>query len=373
MPVQGSLRDLSVLEVIQLIGTQRKTIALKVETADKSVFLHFRDGLLVAAHPRKPKHGLTFVELLIGLGHITPSDGAHMIERAREQGRDIWFVALEIEHLERETCERVYLRAVEAQLDRILLWEEGKFTMLPPGGVEELLRPGIAIDALLVDAMRRLDEMAAWKQGSLPPRAVPCLRGPDEWLVSDDPLRRAVVRQIDGRRTIGEVAEATRLGEHAVYEAIAAGVEAGWIQIMQPVTPAARPWPVKAGADPAGDESPGSAFAHGRGRGGASGAPSPALRRSPAVAVLVIMLTLGLGSSWAGRRIAVDRTAWDQARTRWEEIELARSIDVWRYRHGSYPVALAALAEDRIPLPGDADKRWDYRLDGESYRLIRMR
>jgi len=360
MPVQGSLRDLSALEVVQLIGAQRKTVALKIESDDSSVFFHFRDGLLVAAHPRKPRSGVAFVETLVGLGHIAPADGIRLVETSRSEERDLWTLALEIAHLDRETLETVYLRALEAQLDRVLLWEQGKFSMLPPGGVDELIRPGIPVDMLLVDAMRRLDELAAWKQGDLPPRAVPTLHGPDEWHSSPDPLRRAVARQIDGRRTIAEVAAATRLGEHDVYETIAAGVEGGWIQILAPaaVTEASpRFETVDAVEPPSGDWR---ASSH-----------RPVVRKSPVAVVLAILLTLGLGSSWASRRISTDRSAWDSARVQWEEVDLQRLIEVWRYRHGAYPSSLSSLAEDRLPLSDGAEGRWEYRIDGTSYTLTR--
>ena len=39
MPIQGSLQDMSVLEAIQLIGTQRKTATLKIESGDDDVQL----------------------------------------------------------------------------------------------------------------------------------------------------------------------------------------------------------------------------------------------------------------------------------------------------------------------------------------------
>ncbi len=371
MPVQGSLRDLSVLEVLQLIGAQRKTIALKVESdLNVPVFLHFREGLMVAAHARKPRQGNSFTDALVGLGHISPAEGVRLVERSREEGRDLWVLALEVGHLDRDTCEAVYTRALEAQLDRILMWEDGKFSMLPPGGVEELLRPGIQVDVLLVDAMRRLDELAAWKQGMLPPYSVPSLKKPDEWLRTDgakDPVQRAVVRQIDGRRSLREVVHESRLGEHEVYETIAQGVEAGWIEILD-ASAVAPSESRERSSESLWSWKPSSRRAPKPDR---SGAGHPVVRRSPVVAVLAILLTLGLGSSWAGRRVAVDRTAWDRARAQWEEVDLHRLIEVWRYRHGTYPASLEDLAVDRIPVTAGFDQRWDYTREGDSYRLVR--
>ncbi len=348
MPIQGSLRDLSVLETLQLIGAQRKSAELLIESDSDEAHLHFRDGMLVAAHRKDPRPDETFIDLLVGLGHIAPTDSIRLVDEAREHHRDIWVLTTEVPHLSKETCQAVYLRSVEAQLDKVLLWERGRFSILPPCGIEEALRPGISMDALLVDAMRRLDELSAWKQGSLPPTAVPYLRSPDEWLEGNDPLRRAVVRQIDGRRTIAEVVEATRLGEHDVYETIAAGCDAGWIQIL----------PANARGEAGGNEP----------RDGRA-ALKPVLRRSPVLIAVGILLTIGLGSSWTERRISVDRSAWDRARARWEEIDLERALEIWRYRHGSYPAALDSLGADRLPVPAGFEEHWDYRIEADSYVL----
>lgn len=348
MPIQGSLRDLSVLETLQLIGAQRKSVELTIVREDEEIHFHFRDGLLVAAHSKEPRPHETFLELLVGMGHIAPIDSIRLLKTARAEKRDIWILVLEMPHLSPETCHGVYMRSVEAQIDKALLWDSGHFSILPPCGIEEVVRPGISMDALLVDAMRRLDELAAWKQDTLPPTAVPSLRGADEWLSTNDPLLRAVIRQIDGRRTIAEVVEATHLGEHDVYETIAAGCETKWIQILP--------------SDAAQIARPGKLREGGK-------ALKPVLRRSPALIAIAILLTVGLGSSWTGRRISVDRTAWNASRAQWEAIDIQRGIEVWRYRHGAYPTSLAELTDDRIPLPAGFAERWDYRPESDSYVL----
>jgi len=341
MPVQGSLRDLNVLDLLQLISAQRKSVTLRLESGSEVVESHFQEGLLTACHRRGVGANEPFLDTLVGLGHISPSEALEVTSQVQDHGRDLWTVVRELPHLQRGTCEEVYRQATEATLDRILLWGKGRFSMLPLAPIEAPFRPGLSVDVLLVDAMRRLDELAAWKQGSLPAASVPCLAKVEEHLVSSDPLRRAVLRQIDGRRTVGQIAEAARLGEYEVYQTIAGGIEAGWIQILGTVEipPPAPP------------------------------AKSEVLQRAPALAALLILLVLGVGSSWIGVRFGAGSTAWIEARTRWEEVDLRRMIEVYRYRHGSYPSDLTALIDEGLPLPKDAPERWGYRLDADAYRL----
>jgi hypothetical protein len=341
MPVQGSLRDLSVIETLQLVGNQRKSVSVRFSADAEVVVLNFHEGLLTSARVTQGTRREPFIDALIVLGHISPSDALPLSAAVLEQGRDPWVVAQEVPHLDRETCERVFLGVTEAILDRILLWDRGHFSMLPASPSAAVFTPGLSIDNLLLDAMRRLDEVAAWKHGDFPPSAIPFISAEGDVVVSSDPIRRAVLRQIDGRRTIQQIAEATRLGEYETYQTIAEGVQGGSIQILNRPMPAA--------------------------------APSPAreiLRRSPALAVLLLILLLVATSSWVGRRLSIDQGPWHEARTRWEEIDLRRLIEVHRYRTGSYPKSLAAMESAGLEIKRSTEERWFYQPDGDAYRLI---
>ncbi len=278
---QGSLSDLSVIETLQLIGNQRKTVSLRLASDEEEVVLQFREGLLTSARVMQGPRREPFLDALVALGHLSPNEALPLGAKIWDEGRDPWTVVREVAHLDRETCERVFLGMTEALLDRVLLWDRGHFAMLPPTHAEEVFHPGIPIDNLLLDAMRRLDELAAWKQGEFLPSAIPFLAAGGDLIVSSDPLRRTVLRQIDGRRTIQQIADATRLGEHATYSTIADGVRDGAVQIFSPrggtasIAVAGDSAKITGSGGPASDPAPrGDQFL---------GRPAP-LRRSRAVA-----------------------------------------------------------------------------------------
>jgi hypothetical protein len=341
MPIQGSLRDLSVIETLQLVGNQRKTVSLRLATEEDEVVLHFREGLLTSIRAIQGGRREPFLDALVALGHISPSEALPLSAQVWEEGRDPWIVACEVPHLERGTCERVFLGVTEALLDRILLWDRGHFAMLPPASAEAVFRPGLAMDNILLDAMRRLDELAAWKQGDFPASAIPFLASGGDLVVSSDPLRRAVLRQVDGRRSIREIVEATRLGEHETYATIADGVQGGSIHLLSRPVAAAPQAPTR-----------------------------EILRRSPALAVLLLILLLVATSSWVDKRLSIDQGPWHEARARWEEIDLRRLIEVHRYRTGSYPRELGGMERSGVDIPRSMTERWFYQMDGASYRLI---
>ncbi len=343
MSVQGNLKEMGVLEILQLIGAQRKSATLRVESPEQEVEFHFREGLLIACHHAAAAETEPFIDALVGLGHLSPAEAIRLTDEARRGRREIWLAALEEPQLDHELCEKIYVRSLEGVLDRALLWDRGNFILLPLAPVTEAIAPGLPVESILIDAMRRLDELADMKQRRLPPRSVPCLTGGEASVVSTDPLRRAVSRQIDGRRRIEEIVVATRLGEHEVYETLLKGVDDGWIQILDPTHPA----PV---------EIP---------------ATRRILRPMLAAPLLVLLLAIGASSAWVDGRTSSGRSPWTEAGARWEECDLRAMIEVYRHRVGSYPSSIGDLPRVGIPVQKDATRRWQYRREGDAYRLTR--
>ena len=64
MPIQGSLRDLSVIETLQLVGSQRKTVSLRFATEEEEVVLHVREGLLTSIRATRADHREPFIDAL---------------------------------------------------------------------------------------------------------------------------------------------------------------------------------------------------------------------------------------------------------------------------------------------------------------------
>lgn len=340
MSVQGNLKEMGVLEILQLIGAQRKSATLWVESGEQQIELHFREGLLVACHRHCAGEGEAFLEALVGLGHLSPAEAIRLADEARQAHREIWTAALEHPRLDRERCAQVYLRSLEGLIDRALMWDRGSFVLLSPAPVTDAITPGLAVESILIDAMRRLDELADMKQGRLPAHAIPCLTGGEASVISTDPLRRAVSRQIDGRRTMDEIVSATRLGEHEVYEAVCAGIDDGWIQILDSVRVPATPAPARR-----------------------------VLRPIIGASLLVLLLAISASSAWVGGRVPSDDSPWRNAGARWEEHDLRTMVEVYRFRVGAYPVSLSQLQDEGLAVGEETMQRWHYRRDSEAYAL----
>jgi hypothetical protein len=245
---------------------------------------------------------------------------------------------------------------LEAVLDDLVLWDRGTFTMHPLGLTTQAFDPPIAIDTLLLDTMRRLDELAAWREGEFAPEAVPCLV--DEGARSaieapaGDPIARAVLRQVDGRKSIEEIVRAIPLGAYAVYQVIADSYEQGQLQILtyRGGRPAAAPPPVAI----------------------------PSRVRTTSVAASAILFAslacLAILSAVVLReRILEDRASSRAAAVLWAEADVERALEAYRYGHGAYPASLGDVTKSGIPLPRDAESHWAYRSEGSTFTLAPSR
>ncbi len=62
------------IETLQLIGNQRKTLSLRLVSDDEEVVLQFRDGLLASARVMQGPRREPFLDALVALGHLSPNE-----------------------------------------------------------------------------------------------------------------------------------------------------------------------------------------------------------------------------------------------------------------------------------------------------------
>ena len=192
--LSGSLRELALADVLQLLELGRKSGVLRVHaTAARGGTLHLRDGFVADARLAGTPDG------------TTPSD----------------------DELRDAACALLDVRA-------------GTFTFAPdePGQGSAALAPRMRVEALLVDAARRADEwarLAAWVSG---PDAVPALAAsgagaPDDAAAEAfTPSARqwALLSEVDGVRGIATLAAALGRDALAVAADCSALVRAGLLR-----------------------------------------------------------------------------------------------------------------------------------------------
>jgi hypothetical protein len=282
MALEGTLRDLHVQDVFQLLDLGRKSGTLRVtsELRQTAATICFeRGGVVAAALGSDPQ---PIGARLVRAGKIT----AEQLDRARalQSGGDprrLGDILVDIGAIARRELDRQLKGQIEEAVFDLLTWTEGYFRfeegLACHAAVEAPVRS--PTEALLMEGARRLDE---WSRiGSkvshlgLVPRlpqqngAAPLDLVPFEW---------EVLAAVDGERDLHALADVLGRSEFEVARTVYGLTAAGIVELADPATPDREPEP---GRDLAALLVPArEAMAHGEYEI-AAGALEEVLRRDP--------------------------------------------------------------------------------------------
>lgn len=330
MSLQGSFHDFSMLETLQLIGLQRKTGVLEVESSRQRRELQFHEGRLCGCHASRPDDPDPLLEALVLLGLCD----ARQARSWRSAGEHRQTEALRIHcGLDPDEMAAVHRFVVQATVDQVLLWDHGEFrfdataTGPPPD-------PSYHLEEVVLESMRRLDETAELRAAGLPPEAIPHLASAlrpgafEEWDLPDRWLAPAVARQCDGRRSIGRIARETGLAEYDVLQVLTLLRQRGLVRIAL----------------------------RGRSGQGTERAPEQGRRTPPRLAPVGALLLFGaaLATGWGARWVTETRTGAEarQAEETRARFDLERTVrhflELRKIRAGRYPARLDDLTREGL-------------------------
>lgn len=361
MSLQGVLSDFGVAEIFQLIGQQRKTGVLEVEGGERTLEVHFQEGLVLRAKPAESGPDATLADFLIRTGLVSlPS--LEETRRTQEETMDpLPDILLQSGTLREDDLERVYRLITHETIFELFLWDDGHFRFRPDD-VESLESDQpIGAEQVLLDALRMKDE---WSQVQIelpdlsvalaPTNDIEEFRLQRETISADsglgvDDLER-LFRLADGRLAARRMIDLARTGTFAGCKGLIALRRAGLLRIAARARSAQAPPDAIAGPRPR------------------LGLGVVALTLAAALAALLWSLDPPVGTD---HPIPVDTLR--EARERVTADRLRYELEARRWADGRYPEALAPPAGplDSFLAPITPDRYIYARLDA-GYRLERV-
>jgi len=236
MPIEGPLRELALSDVLQLLDLSRKTGVLTVygESRARPAVLRFDRGRIVAAEV--PDAGARLGQLLLRAGKITTRD----LERARaihqrEPHRPLGVVLRDL-GLVPEAELRKHLRfQIEETIYEIVRWRDGYFRFEetpPPDPSTVLVR--VPTESVLMEAARQIDEWAVLEEKIPHMDVVPAITAGDGdgSMLDLQPAEWEVLAEIDGQRTLRQIARDLGRGEFEVAKIAYGLLSGGLIEIV---------------------------------------------------------------------------------------------------------------------------------------------
>ena len=235
MALRGTLRDFSLGEILQLIGYQRKTGILTVESEEDTISVSFLDGKVVASDSLKRRLENRLGNLLVRARKISPDVLARSLEEQKRLHQRLGFVLISRGAISAGDLRQALRTQILNLIYRLFRWKDGRYFFSQETSIEydvDHFTP-VATENILMEAARMSDE---WPiiQARIPSFDLVFCRAEGTQtltLVSDEARKRegallvspaeiVVWELIDGIRNVSEIAESTFLSDFDVVKAL---------------------------------------------------------------------------------------------------------------------------------------------------------
>jgi len=336
--LNGNLRDFGIAEVFQLIGQQRKTGVLEIAHDEGRFRLAIDAGSVVtASFGGAPEHA-ALAETLVRCGLLTRERAADLGRASAESARPFDKVAVERGDISRSDMEQIVGMLTHDVVFRVLRFKTGSFHF-SARAIEHDRPPEalLAAEQILMDGLRMVDEWSTF--AALVPSGDTVFRRVGSFELyrqktrdSREASERAerVFQMIDGRIPARRIIDLSRLGTFEGTRTLAALHECRAIEVVADA-PAAKAAPI------------GSRF------GPAVGSALRSASLGAAALAVLAACAFASGRSFiappAPHGAAIESHVIGRAAADFEARRLRHAIEAHRYRHGSWPDSLDAVAK----------------------------
>jgi hypothetical protein len=251
MGLRGSLSDVGPLEAIQMIALQNRTGRLTIRAGGTKHVFDFVDGQILATHPTQVTRRSHLVRLFEELNLLERGEIVHWLDSSRRATADPLDVLQGLGLVSDEdlyTTYDLYTNAVLAGLLRPQGGGRFHFHNSTKPRVVQCLDPNAA-DSLLLEGLRRRDEVDEIMNGPLSLDVVPVTMDEDQEEIVTSPMGMdervtgAVRNLCDGRWRLDEILARTALPEYEVITTLARDVIEGQIRLVGTPAPLVKQMP----------------------------------------------------------------------------------------------------------------------------------
>ena len=351
MALQGNLRDFSATEILQLLGSQKKTGCLIVESGANHALVYVQDGRIVSTRTPGMAKDDPLIAFLRRIHRLTDEQVLGLMTIQQESKRDLEDLLVNGRYMEQQDITAFVERQILDTLMAVMAWPDGAYRFDPNQRWETPTLVRLSMDGVLIEIARRVDEEKRYAKIFHDPNLLLSVRDlpdPDEPFSEEE---TELLGLVDGRRTVAEIVAEAPLSPFEARDALNRMLEAAWIEFSGRREGAPAPGPAVAPA-------PGRMR---RRRGKRSLLRELMVTVTVASAVLVLRYGAHFLEPTSARSAPSDVFAASTLR------DLRLALELYRRDRGAYPERVAQLVDDRWIAPDQA------RLPGFvlHYRLLR--
>jgi hypothetical protein len=162
MAIQGTLKTMSLTDLLQFLAAGRKTGTLKFDRGKITKQVYFKKGLIVGSKSNDPREYLG--QVLLHYGKVDENQLKAAREVQRTSGAKLGEVLVEQGYLkENEVLEILKIRTLDAIYD-LFVWTEGDFEFYDDESLpDDLLMIEVEPTNVIMEGIYRLDELARYQ------------------------------------------------------------------------------------------------------------------------------------------------------------------------------------------------------------------
>jgi hypothetical protein len=160
MALEGTLRDFSFADILQLISLQRKTGVLTLKHEDKLVTISFLDGCIVGSSTLSQHSEDRIGLILLKRGEITEQELSAALRRQEETLQRLGRILIESKVVSLDTLREALEQQILQIVYRVFRWSDGDYHFSQEKTVDydrELMEP-MAADSIIMEGARMTDE-----------------------------------------------------------------------------------------------------------------------------------------------------------------------------------------------------------------------
>ena len=250
MALQGTLKDFSIAEIIQLIGQQLKTGVLSIRRGKKIVEIYFVDGMIVHVFPNYRGKKDLIGEIMVKAKLITEEQLERVLRIQKGTLKYLGEILVELQLLTKDDVLKVITNQVYETIYDLFWWEDGTFNFdLKLVESYKKIPFALSTEHVLLNILRMVDEWSeiekqissphlVFKRSLAPePKSLDTLASHGylkEKLTSEQEL---VLNLVDGTRTVEEIVDRSLLGRFNTSEILSGLLETGLIEVVGIQTP----------------------------------------------------------------------------------------------------------------------------------------
>ena len=250
MALQGTLKDFSITEIIQLIGQQLKTGVLKIRRSKDLVEIHFVDGMIVHVYSNYRGKKDLIGEILVKAQLITEEQLERVLKIQKDTLKYLGEILVELQLLTKDDVLKVISTQIYETIYELFWWEDGNFNFdLKLVESYKKIPFALSTEQVLLNILRMVDEWSEIEKKVSSPhlvfKRVLTLEGksidalsPQSYLKEKlNAEQELIYNLVDGTRTVQEIIDRSLLGKFNASEILVDLSEMGLIEMGGVRTP----------------------------------------------------------------------------------------------------------------------------------------